>query len=103
MTNLARSIGHAGQERAQMAGFGKIEPRTVTAANMIATADFGVFPPFAVKAPAEQRVPFVFNSPHSGRIYPSRFLAMSRLDPVSIRRSEDCYVDELFAGSVELG
>ena len=30
--------------------------------------------------PAEQRVPFVFNSPHSGRYYPERFLAMTRLD-----------------------
>lgn len=56
-----------------------------------------------VRAPAQQRVPYVFNSPHSGRFYPPRFLEMSRLDPVAIRRSEDCYVDELFAGVVGLG
>src|SRR5690606_19498822 len=54
-------------------------------------------------SPAEQRVPFVFNSPHSGSFYPPRFLAMSRLDAFAIRRSEDCYVDELFSGAVGLG
>ena len=52
---------------------------------------------------AEQRVPFVFSSPHSGRFYPERFLAMARLDSNAIRRSEDCYVDELFAAAVALG
>src|SRR5690606_22497486 len=71
--------------------------------NMSVSLDFGFIPPFAVRAPAEQRVPFVFNSPHSGRYYPPRFLAMSKLDPVAIRRSEDCFVDELFASVVELG
>lgn len=70
---------------------------------MNATTDFGMIPPFEVLAPAEQRVPFVFNSPHSGRYYPPRFLAMSKLDPMAIRRSEDCFVDQLFAGVVSLG
>lgn len=59
--------------------------------------------PFVVRFPREQRVPFVFNSPHSGRRYPERFLAMSRLDPEAIRRSEDCYVDELFGRAVAFG
>lgn len=70
---------------------------------MAAAGDFGDTPAFTVRCAAEQRVPFVFNSPHSGRIYPPRFLAMSRLDAVAVRRSEDCYVDELFAGAVALG
>ena len=70
---------------------------------MTATQDFGEMSPFVVRHPAEQRVPFVVNSPHSGRAYPPRFLAMSRLDAVAIRRSEDCYVDELFGGAVALG
>ncbi|MBN9045797.1 MAG: N-formylglutamate amidohydrolase [Rhizobiales bacterium] len=65
--------------------------------------DFSQMPPFEVCAPAEQRIPFVFNSPHSGRCYPRAFLEASRLDGVSIRYSEDCYVDELFAGVVGLG
>ena len=65
--------------------------------------DFAAGTAFAIHEPVEQRVPFVFNSPHSGSRYPPRFLAMSRLDPIQIRRSEDCYVDELFAGAVALG
>jgi N-formylglutamate amidohydrolase len=65
--------------------------------------DFTDHPAFEVRQPAEQRVPFVFNSPHSGRRYPERFLAMSRLDRMAIRRSEDYFVEELFAGAVPLG
>ncbi len=40
---------------------------------MTAYEDFASVPPFSLLAPAEQRVPFVFNSPHSGRHYPDRF------------------------------
>ncbi|MEO3384781.1 N-formylglutamate amidohydrolase [Mesorhizobium sp. CAU 1741] len=70
---------------------------------MTASGDFASTPPFVVRSPAQQRVPFVFNSPHSGRFYPARFLGMSKLDAMAIRRSEDCYVDELFAGAIALG
>lgn len=65
--------------------------------------DFSPATAFEVRSAVEQRVPFVFNSPHSGRHYPERFLAMSRLDGMAIRRSEDCYVDELFGCAVGLG
>lgn len=65
--------------------------------------DFAAVPPFEIRSGAEQRVPFVFNSPHSGRHYPDRFLAMTRLDRNTIRRSEDCYVDELFGSAIMLG
>jgi len=65
--------------------------------------DFSPSSAFAVSRAAEQRVPFVFNSPHSGRHYPERFLEMSRLDSIAIRRSEDCYVDELFGCVTALG
>ena len=68
-----------------------------------AAEDFSVVPPFEIRSGAEQRVPFLFNSPHSGRYYPDRFLAMARLDRNAIRRSEDCYVEELFGGAVALG
>lgn len=68
-----------------------------------AAEDFSVVQPFEIRAGVEQRVPFLFNSPHSGRYYPERFLAMARLDRNAIRRSEDCYVDELFGGAVALG
>ena len=60
-------------------------------------------PPFEILAPAEQRAPIVFNSPHSGRYYPETFLQRSRLDPLAIRRSEDMMVDELFRPVVGLG
>jgi len=66
-------------------------------------ADFSEIPAFQVLQPGEQQVPFIFNSPHSGSFYPPRFLAMSKLDAFTIRRSEDCYVDELFAAAADLG
>ncbi len=61
------------------------------------------FPPFELSRPKAQTVPFVFSSPHSGRIYPEGFLALSRLDPMALRKSEDCYVDRLFSRVAELG
>lgn len=65
--------------------------------------DFGTQEAFEIRMPSRQSVPFVFNSPHSGRTYPQRFIAMSRLDATSIRRSEDFFVDELFAAATDLG
>lgn len=56
-----------------------------------------------IRAPSVQTVPFVFASPHSGRNYSPEFLASSRLDPLTLRRSEDCFVDELFGGAPERG
>jgi N-formylglutamate amidohydrolase len=53
--------------------------------------------------PERQTVPLVFTSPHSGRDYPPAFVAASVLDPVALRRSEDSYVDELFAAAPRLG
>lgn len=57
----------------------------------------------AVEAPARQTLPMVFASPHSGRAYPDDLLAASRLDAAGLRRSEDCYVDELFAHVPDMG
>ena len=59
--------------------------------------------PFEIVAPAPMTAPILFNSPHSGSVYPEDFIATSKLDPLTLRRSEDCYVDELFAGVVDLG
>jgi N-formylglutamate deformylase len=53
--------------------------------------------PLRLARPARQTAPLVFASPHSGRDYPADFLAQARLDPVGLRRSEDCFVDDLFA------
>jgi N-formylglutamate amidohydrolase len=60
-------------------------------------------PPFLVAEPTRQAVPFVFNAPHAGAVYPTAFLAESRLDALALRRSEDAYVDELFAPMPALG
>jgi N-formylglutamate amidohydrolase len=60
-------------------------------------------PPFEIIAPDEPTLPFVFSTPHSGRVYPDAFVAMTRLDRLSLRRSEDCLVDVLFAGAPVLG
>jgi N-formylglutamate amidohydrolase len=53
--------------------------------------------------PARRAMPFVFCSPHSGRIYPRSFLAVSRLDPLTLRRSEDAFIDEIFASAPRWG
>lgn len=67
-----------------------------------AMAFFGMRP-FEIRTPARQSLPFIFNSPHSGRHYPAEFLEMSRLDAKAIRRSEDYFVDELFHAAPEAG
>jgi N-formylglutamate amidohydrolase len=56
-----------------------------------------------VERPAAQSAPVVLASPHSGRSYSQSFLADSRLDPLTLRRSEDSFVDQLFAAGPSLG
>ena len=63
----------------------------------------GPGPAFEILRPAEQTAPLVLCSPHSGRDYPPRFVAASRLDPITLRRSEDSFVDELFAAGPACG
>jgi N-formylglutamate amidohydrolase len=60
-------------------------------------------PPFEILEPAKRSSPAVFNSPHSGRIYPRDFLIATRLDLATLRRSEDSFVDELFLGVTKRG
>lgn len=59
--------------------------------------DAQLTPPVMIIRPATQTVPLIFCSPHSGRNYPPAFLAASRLDALALRRSEDAFVDHLFA------
>lgn len=66
-------------------------------------SDYWDQPAFETVRPRRIVSPVVFNSPHSGRVYPPRFLEMTRLDHLSIRQSEDAYVDELFARAPHLG
>ena len=59
--------------------------------------------PFEVLSPIDQTIPLVFSSPHSGADYSAEFIASSRLDPLALRRSEDSFVDEIFAAVTDLG
>jgi N-formylglutamate amidohydrolase len=60
-------------------------------------------PPFTVLHPEQQETAVLFNSPHSGRTYPSTFLSASRLTAVALRKSEDAYMDLLLSGVVSAG
>ena len=60
-------------------------------------------PPCALDDPAEIRSALVFSSPHSGNVYPATFLAEARLDAMTLRRSEDAYVEDLFSGAAAVG
>lgn len=56
-----------------------------------------------LRHPQARALPLVFASPHSGAEYPDGFLAASRLDPLTLRRSEDSFVDALFGAAPGLG
>lgn len=60
-------------------------------------------PPVIVVRPSAWTAPLVFASPHSGRSYPASFVAEARLQGMSLRRSEDSFVDDLFADVTQLG
>lgn len=59
--------------------------------------------PLDLRQPAARLLPLVIASPHSGADYPAEFVAASRLDPLTLRRSEDAFVDEIFAAAPGLG
>ncbi|GAB4235469.1 MAG: N-formylglutamate amidohydrolase [Methyloligellaceae bacterium] len=59
--------------------------------------------PFTIRRPPVHTSPVIFNSPHSGRVYPRSFIEASCLDALTLRKSEDCYVEELFAGAPDHG
>ncbi len=60
-------------------------------------------PTLEIVAADRQTTPLVLASPHSGTNYPADLIAASRLDTVSLRRSEDSYVDEIFGAAPGLG
>ncbi len=53
--------------------------------------------------PRRWTTPAVFNSPHSGHLFPESFLATTRLSALDLRRSEDFAIDELFGFAPALG
>src|SRR5438477_12559209 len=60
-------------------------------------------PPFEIVEPNVWRAPIIFNSPHSGSVYPGEFLSASRIDLPALRRSEDSFMDELIGGLSDRG
>ncbi len=60
-------------------------------------------PPFEIIEPPVCKGPVLFNSPHSGSVYPRPFLEVARLDLDTLRRSEDSFVDALIVGVVRHG
>ena len=66
-------------------------------------SDYADRPAFETIRPRRQLAPLVINSAHSGRDYPARFLNMTRLDALSIRQSEDAFIDEIFGRAPHMG
>ncbi|WP_417269400.1 N-formylglutamate amidohydrolase [Celeribacter sp.] len=58
---------------------------------------------YRLKHPKEKTSSVVFSSPHSGREYPSSFVTQSVLDPLTLRSSEDAFVDLLFRQVTDFG
>ena len=56
---------------------------------------------FRILTPVADALPLVFDSPHSGSIYPEDF--GHAIDRMTLRRSEDAHVEELFAGVTDHG
>ncbi len=59
--------------------------------------------PYRLLKPERQAGPLLVSSPHSGRAYTPAFVSASRLDFQTLRRSEDCLVDDLLADAVDDG
>ncbi len=55
----------------------------------------------SVSGADSQRVPLVFDSPHSGTLYPADFDHAA--DPQTLRHAEDTHVADLWAGAVAAG
>ena len=55
------------------------------------------------RPPRRQTAPVVVASPHSGSVYPARFLAQTAVPLAALRRAEDAFVDELFSAAPALG
>ena len=97
-TRLRLAQGHGSTQRSD----GPLPPPNETL--LLSDVPLDVeFAPLSVLAPLAQKAPLVFASPHSGRAYPTDFLALARLDPFAMRRSEDAFMDDVFGAAPELG
>ncbi len=53
--------------------------------------------------PDDLNAPVILASPHSGTDYPKDFIRSSRLDFLSLRRSEDSFIDQIFSDAPKYG
>ena len=60
-------------------------------------------PPFEMLEPIQPVGPLLYNSPHSGNVFPASFVATTRLKVADLRRSADLFMDELLIGAVSRG
>src|SRR3546814_20702010 len=79
------------------------ERRIIDWSSDVCSSDLQAPQPHKIIQPKRQTLPLVFASPHSGSDYPADFLASPRLDPISLRRSEDSFVHEIFGCAPEMG
>lgn len=59
--------------------------------------------PFVIERPQGDGLPLIFASPHSGTTYPDTMRASLGVPLIELRRIEDAFVDELFAGAPGFG
>jgi len=59
--------------------------------------------PVEIAEPLGPTTPLVVSSPHSGSHYPADLIEASPLSKTALRRSEDCYIDDLFSTASDLG
>lgn len=57
--------------------------------------------PVSIEEPRDGHAPLVFDSPHSGSVYPDGFDHV--IDRMTLRRSEDAHIDEIFAHVTDYG
>lgn len=60
-------------------------------------------PLYSVLGRSDAATPLVLASPHSGRVYDPAFVASSRLGPRLLRRSEDAFVEQIYAAAPQFG
>lgn len=56
---------------------------------------------YLIHGPATPEIPLVFDSPHSGRLFPADFGAA--VTEHELREGEDCWIDELYGSAPSLG
>ncbi len=59
--------------------------------------------PLSVIEPPKQLLPLVMSSPHSGAVYAESFVAGAKLDAQDLRKSEDCFMDQVAVAATDLG